>query len=574
MAYYYGLVDMGSNGIRFSITDLSPKTERILPTIYQDRAAISLYDVQWDNGQAVAIPASIIKQIIQSLQRFKSTCSDYGVEDSHVRIVATEATRQAKNSEEFRKQIQAATGWKVELLPKEVEGMVGAYGVASSYDAVNGLVMDLGGGSTQITWMMTEAGEVKISDKGSISMPYGAAALTRELEVADAKGFKGREAFKSEVIKNLKAAIQDLQIPEKLMQEAKSRGLALYLSGGGFRGWGFVLMSEHPIKPYPIPIINGFHVTKEAFHDTAMVQAAVQHASAETAPDIFRVSARRASQVPAVAFLVSCLAEAFPSINDVYFCQGGVREGMHFSHLDPATRALDPLVTATSPTAPESVTELVNLLFSSSPFPPTSHQKDSATSSSSNKNNCIFSTPLLTAFINALYTHAALPKDLRTGAALRSTTTGYYAGTHGISHQQRALLALLLCERYGGVSALSPSEQDFYGRIVQLLPEGQAWWCMYIGRVANVISNVYPAGVVREKRVEIRARWTQESKGQAVLHVEFTFGEREGGMGVWDEGFQKALRAVEKVGKKKNWVGDGKGYKVEVRVNGKEYGSD
>ena len=108
-------------------------------------------------------------------------------------------------------------------------------------------------------------------------------------------------------------------------------GLSLYLSGGGFRGWGFVLMSEHAIKPYPIPIINGFKTERNAFHDTQAVRAAVHK---EDVPDIFRVSQRRASQVPAVAFLVDCLSRALPIISNVFFCQGGVREGMHFAEIN------------------------------------------------------------------------------------------------------------------------------------------------------------------------------------------------------------------------------------------------
>jgi len=517
--------------------------------------------VQWENGQAVAIPDPVIKQVVQALQRFKSTCEDHGVKEEHIRIVATEATRQAKNSDDFREQIRAATGWTVQLLPKEMEGRVGAFGVASSYDSVHGLVMDLGGGSTQITWMMTENGEVNMSEKGSISMPYGAAALTRELEVADKKGSKGRDSFKQEVIQNLKAAIKDLEIPDKLMQEANKSGLSLYLSGGGFRGWGFVLMSEHPIKPYPIPIINGFHVTKDAFHDTAMVQAAVQQASSEMTPEIFRVSQRRASQVPAVAFLVSCLAEALPSIHDVHFCQGGVREGMHFSNLEPSTRALDPFVTATLANAPESVTELVQLLLTAAPLPPSAGKK---------LGSCVFNVPLLTAFVQAMYVHAALPKDLRAGAALRCTTTGYLAGTHGVSHEQRALLALLLCERYGGLGSISPSEQDFYRRIVQLVPESMPWWCMYLGRVAAVVASVYPAGLVRQNRLELSTVWSQ-GKSHLFLNIDFTFGKRAEGMEAWDEGFQNAIKAVEKAGKKKNWAIGGIGYKVAVKIDGKDY---
>lgn len=87
----------------------------------------------------------------------------------HVRIIATEATRTAINSVQYRKEIKNATGLEVEMLAKEEEGYVGALGVASGFSDVSGLVMDLGGGSTQITWMISDNGKVTISPKGSVS---------------------------------------------------------------------------------------------------------------------------------------------------------------------------------------------------------------------------------------------------------------------------------------------------------------------------------------------------------------------------------------------------------------------
>ena len=42
------------------------------------------------------------------------------------------------------------------------------------------------GGSTQITWMIAKDGNVEISPRGSVSFPYGAAAMTRRLAEVDA----------------------------------------------------------------------------------------------------------------------------------------------------------------------------------------------------------------------------------------------------------------------------------------------------------------------------------------------------------------------------------------------------
>jgi retrograde regulation protein 2 len=410
--HYYGLVDMGSNGIRFSITDLEPAMQRILPTVYLDRAAISLYDAQYEGDKMVPIPDGTIRQVVKSLLRFKSTCEDFGVPAHQIRIVATEATRKAVNSEDFQKQIKDATGWTVELLPKEKEGRIGALGAASSFENVKGLMMDLGGGSTQITWIVTEHGEVRMSDKGSASLPFGAAALSKRLETVGSVSSKEYQAFEQEVVASLKAAVKDIDIPRELLDLSKSpEGLQLYLSGGGFRGWGFVLMSEHTLQPYPVPIINGFRTTKDLFHDTQAVQAAVLK---EDTPEIFRVSGRRASQVPAVAFLVTCLAQALPSILDVYFCQGGVREGIHFAEMDPKFRRESPLVTVTKSHAPASTEQLVANLREAMQAPP------------STEDVMIFDNNLLTAFVQGMFAHMANVKDLRGGAALEAQRPVYF----------------------------------------------------------------------------------------------------------------------------------------------------
>lgn len=486
--------------------------------------------------------------MINALQGFKSTCLDFGVPPSQIRILATEATRKAQNSEAFRQEIKEKTGWDVTLLEKQVEGKVGAHGVASSYGRVSGLVMDLGGGSTQITWVVTtEEGEVRMSEKGSVSLPYGAAALTKRLEAAGTLGSPAFREFEKEVQDELRNAVQQIGIPNELLGDEK--GLSLYLSGGGFRGWGFVLMSKHEIKPYPIPIINGFKVKADSFHNTQAVRAAVMD---ESTPDIFRVSQRRASQVPAVAFLVDCLSKTLPSLTDVHFCQGGVREGIHFSEMDPRVRCEDPLVTATRPYTPRSAKEIVALLQKAIENPPT---------------EATFHPTIITAFVQALYAHAAYPKDLCAGAALRSTSTGYFAAAHGLSHEQRALLAILLCERYGGFGSISPTEQDFYQRLVRLFPPGMAWWCVYLGRVAAVVATVYPAGVVTEERVSISAGWASTKKGNDKLWINFEFKQALDDI---DEALDAALEKVEKAGKKKAWVG-GEGYKLDRWVNGKEW---
>lgn len=73
--------------------------------------------------------------------RFKDVCKDFGVLDSDVCLVATEATRTAINGPELLHRIEDTLAWKSKLLSMEEEGRLGAMGIASSVDDAEGLVL-------------------------------------------------------------------------------------------------------------------------------------------------------------------------------------------------------------------------------------------------------------------------------------------------------------------------------------------------------------------------------------------------------------------------------------------------
>lgn len=552
---------MGSNGIRFSISTLQPPTARIMPTLYQHRAGISLYDAQYSaSGERQPINEQTISAVVSSFQQFKQTCADFGVLEEYITVLATEATRTAINSEEFRSRIKERVGWDVVMLPKEEEGRVGAMGVASSLPEVSGLVMDLGGGSTQLSWLIKhdDRAGVQMPENVAVSMPYGAAAMSRRLAEAEKLG-KVKE-LETEVQTAVREAYASLRVPKELDEAASQRkGFTLYLSGGGFRGWGYVLMSRHRIAPYPIPVINGFKVSRDDFLGTdAVKEAAAATLDDEDAGDaIFRVSERRAGQVPAVAFLVTALSQALPQIKEVRFCQGGVREGYLFISLSAEIRAANPLTAATRPFDTAASSQGIrDLLVSALPPGTTSAAVDDYKST--------FTADLLEAFAGLMYSHSSHSKDLQASAALRSTTSGILAGVHGVLHESRALLALLLCARWGG--SVPPSDEPFKQRLEQLIESPWTlWWINYLGAVAALLASVYPAGFIEEAqpRVKLSARWARTSKGNPLVSLEILLASR-----VEKESLRGEIDKIEKVGKKKRWIGgkDGIGHRVEATL--------
>ncbi|KAE8381707.1 Ppx/GppA phosphatase family-domain-containing protein [Aspergillus bertholletiae] len=562
--YFHGIVDMGSNGIRCSITDLSPPTTRIMPTLYSQRFNISLYDAQYDSktGEQIPIPKKVIDAVVAAIVRFQIVCLEIGVPASQMLVIATEATRKAINSQELIKTIQDKTHIQVRMLPKDEEGVVGAWGIASGYSDIEGLAIDLGGGSMQMTWIISHGGDVRISPKGSISFPYGAAALTQKLEALtkgkdEDEANKAKEEFRQEMTGQFRRAWEDLEIPHHLVNKAKKEGgFELYLSGGGFRGWGYLLLYVHQIKGeyYPISIINGYSAGRKDFENTKVLKEV-----AKTANDIFRVSDRRRKQVPSVAFLVNVLAKAIPyGIKEANFCQGGVREGTLYRKVLPVIRQQDPLQVATTSFARKSAQAMALVVFASIPH----RTKEKSFPDS-------ISAHVIQAFSNILYAHATMSKETAATAALYSTSTGALAEAHGIPHADRARLALMLQERYGG--ELPPREMDFKKSLRSLLTPEEIWWTRYLGKLGLIISRVYPTGAIDTSRPRAlpRARWANDlGKKKNKEGIELKVSLQKVGFDPTrlKQELEADLKKLRKVGKRKHWIGgrDGWGMKVEV----------
>jgi retrograde regulation protein 2 len=284
---------------------------------------------------------------------------------------------------------------------------------------------------------------------------------------------------------------------------------------------------------------------------------------AHTASKIFRVSDRRREQVPAVAFLINVLAEALPhGIKSAHFCQGGVREGILFHELLPSVRKQDPLEVATENFAPHSADSIYWLMLESIP----ASRKDDKRAFPEQ-----ISTYIIRALTNVLYVHSSMGKEQSSTSALYSTSTGLMSSTHGVSHTDRARLALILEERYQG--ELPPREQDFKASLRRLLTPEQIWWTRYLGKVAFVISSLYPAGTINEAkpRVVVSATWSSElgkKKDKEGVLLTFSIQKVKDDPMMLKVTLEGLVGAIEKVGKKKNWIGgkEGWGMKVKVKV--------
>ena len=176
-------------------------------------------------------------------------------------------------------------------------------------------------------------------------------------------------------------------------------------------------------------------------------------------------------------------------------------------------------------------------------------------------------TPALCrAVADTMYLCASLPKETRSLSALFIPITGVLASAHGVSHTDRAVLALTLCRRWNG--DFPPPHDSLRERLQKIVSCQEAWWAEYLGAVAEVVGEVYPSGMVPspERIVSITAQWA-DNLGKKSIHqgVKVRLVVREGDVMVSPGVLNGLVESWEKVGKKKNKVGKF-GVPVEVEI--------
>jgi len=161
-------VDIGANSVRLKIARVVRKRLQVL---HEDREVVRLGEGVFHTG---ALDPAAMEQTVRVLRRFQKAVQAHGA--TEVRVVATSALRDANNGGAFVQWVQAAIGWRVEVVSGVEEGRLIHLGVMANSRIAAGriLLIDLGGGSCELI----------VSYKGQIehvySLPLGAVRLTRE----------------------------------------------------------------------------------------------------------------------------------------------------------------------------------------------------------------------------------------------------------------------------------------------------------------------------------------------------------------------------------------------------------
>jgi exopolyphosphatase/pppGpp-phosphohydrolase len=163
MPYPVVLLDLGSNAVRFVHAEITPGVGyRILK---KARAQTRL-----GGGVNGHLRSRAVRETLQAVHGFLQSLPRE--EDFKVLAVATAALRDAENRDALLEPLRRDTGIEVSILSGHEEAQLGAIAALRTFPLANGLIIDLGGGSLQVSEVRSR------SATAADSFPLGAVRMT------------------------------------------------------------------------------------------------------------------------------------------------------------------------------------------------------------------------------------------------------------------------------------------------------------------------------------------------------------------------------------------------------------
>lgn len=224
------VIDLGSNSVRINIMGVSDQGHFMLVDQAREKTRISA-----GMGESGRLQPEAIARLIDTLHSFKQILDVYDVKE--VQALATAAMRQAANQKEVLETVERECGIQLEVLSEEEEAKLGFLGSINSLSESDALLVDLGGGSTEV---------VLIKDRKMVhwdSLPYGAVTLSEK--------FPGKREAAKNFIRHL---LQEIP----WIDEAK--GLPIIGLGGSIRTLAKI---DQIRRQWPLDVLHGYCVSRE-----------------------------------------------------------------------------------------------------------------------------------------------------------------------------------------------------------------------------------------------------------------------------------------------------------------------
>jgi exopolyphosphatase/guanosine-5'-triphosphate,3'-diphosphate pyrophosphatase len=302
-----GVVDVGSNSVRMVVFDGAARSPAYF---YNEKVMAGLGQGLGDRGKLN--PRGRVRALA-ALKRFALLAR--GMSAEPLSCVATAAVREARDGQDFARQVEKETGLKLWIIDGEEEARLSAQGVLLGWPDAEGLVCDMGGNSMELA--VVAKGKVG----ARVSAPIG------PFQLQQVKG--GAEG----VTRHIAAVLEELA--EK-MGRTHAR---IYLVGGSWRAIARLDMER---RAYPMTVLHEYRMAPEDVAATVDWIAAndIDALRARTGTSLARMEL-----VPLASQVLRQLLTSFAP-REFAVSSYGIREGLLYEQMPERLRRRDPLLEA------------------------------------------------------------------------------------------------------------------------------------------------------------------------------------------------------------------------------------
>lgn len=310
---------------RIGIIDLGSNTTRLMVMAYEPHKCFKLFDEVRETvrlaegiGDAGLMQPRAMYRAVETLKLFHTLCRATDV--NPVVAVGTSALRDAKNQDDFLRMLKQDAGLDMRVLSEQEEAYYGYLGVINSLPLTNGFVIDIGGGSTEIT---------EVYNRGFnrwASRPVGTVRFTERYVHSDPISTKDFRALKQSATE----AFADIG----WLQAAP--GKVLVGIGGTVRNLARIDQKRHS---YPLERLHGYVLTYKALDSIVTLLRKEDISGREVIPGLNR---DRADVILTGAVILQELMSQ-GNFEEIVIGGQGLREGLFYEHF------LSPQVTPVFP---------------------------------------------------------------------------------------------------------------------------------------------------------------------------------------------------------------------------------
>jgi exopolyphosphatase / guanosine-5'-triphosphate,3'-diphosphate pyrophosphatase len=293
------VMDLGSNTARLVVMRCIPGFAYRLQD--EIREVVRLREGMTEAGLSKAA----IDRGLLTLRMFKSFCESIAVDA--VIPTATSAVRDAANGPAFLKRVHDEIGWDLKILSGEREAYYDTIGALNEVPMSEGFVIDIGGGSMQLSEVWNGRYE-----RGA-SLPLGALALTQRFVQSDPISDKEYHAMRDDIRDQL-----DTLAWVQPREDWRLVGL-----GGTIRNLAKI---ESKKQSYPLNTLHGFRLKRESIDESI---ALFRELPLEKREDIPGLSSDRADIILSGAMVIAEVMDRL-KVDSITISENGIREGVFF----------------------------------------------------------------------------------------------------------------------------------------------------------------------------------------------------------------------------------------------------